>query len=329
MRDEFLKLAVTYPKSPERGDPAFTRSPIVAHLEHALPAAITAALGAASDGYQISASAGQGGWTHTPWVVLLDPAVASSVEEGFYVVYLMSKGGERLYLSLNQGCTTLKNAIGLPGARDALARRAEVMWSRAKSAARRLGPIKMDLNVEPRVWRGRLYELGAVAGASYDTDSLPSEDDMRSDLLEALMLYSKVKLSGGWDAEDAMIAEARGDGAGETLEQAKRYRQHRAIERQPSHSRKVKRALGTRCMGCEFELGELYGAAAKGVADAHHLVPLSSLGDGTVVRFDPKRDFAVLCPNCHRAIHRMPDPSDLNALRAEIAKGALGGSRPS
>lgn len=324
MREEFSTLVATFPKAPTWRAGDFKGSPVATFVENTLPAAVRAALGARGDHYLIEASAGQGDWTHTPWIVVLDPGVTTSVEEGFYVVYLLSKGGDRLYLTLNQGCTTLKNAVGLKGAREALQRRASIMWDRAKPHARYLQPLSMDLNVNPKVWRGKLYERGVVAGAEYRTDALPSENVMRTHLEEALDLYKLARDAGGWDAEDVILGEMKENDAGETLEQAKRYKQHRAIERQASHSRKVKKALGTRCMGCDFELRELYGAQAEGVIDAHHLIPLSSLIDGSLVTFDPKRDFAVLCPNCHRVIHRMPNPADLAALRSEIAKGPLG-----
>jgi len=65
-----------------------------------------------ADRYKILGSAGQSEWTHTPWVALLDPAGATSVQEGIYVVHLLSLGCERLDLSLNQGCTTLHNSAG-------------------------------------------------------------------------------------------------------------------------------------------------------------------------------------------------------------------------
>ena len=35
--------------------------------------------------------------------------------------------------------------------------------------------------------------------------------------------------------------------------------------------------------------------------------------------FDPLKDLTVLCPNCHRAIHRLEDPSDLKEIRRLIA----------
>jgi 5-methylcytosine-specific restriction protein A len=36
------------------------------------------------------------------------------------------------------------------------------------------------------------------------------------------------------------------------------------------------------------------------------------------VRYDVATDFAVLCPNYHRMIHRMEDPSNLYKLRALV-----------
>ena len=101
-----------------------------------------------------------------------------------------------------------------------------------------------------------------------------------------------------------------------SLIEAKRYRQHRSIERQSKHSRAVRKALGTKCMGCERELGDVYGPIGEGLIHAHHLTPLSRLADEATVQLDPDSDFAVLCPNCHAIIHRMDDVSDVAGVRA-------------
>jgi 5-methylcytosine-specific restriction enzyme A len=288
-----------------------------------IPNAIFAAIPKIHGRYEIEGSAGKGGWTHTPWVAILDPAVTTSVEEGFYAVYLLSLGREHLYLSLNQGCTLLKDSTGISAARSELRRRADVMWSRIDNKATRLQRIGMNLNVQSSVWRGKLYEAGLIAGLQYDTKNLPSELTLASDLEEALSLYRHLNEMGGWEPDDDIIRSAEVDGVAKSLEQAKRYRQHRAIERQPSHSKAVKKRLGTRCMGCSFELSELYGVLGQGYIEAHHLTPLASLQDDEVVHFDPEKDFAVLCPNCHRIIHRMDDASDIEGLRALVRKGAL------
>jgi hypothetical protein len=72
----------------------------------------------------------------------------------------------------------------------------------------------------------------------------------------------------------------------------------------------VKRAQST--------FGECYGPVGQGYIEAHHLRPISTLGEGVVVTYDVATDFAVLCPNCHRMIHRLADPSNLDALRAVL-----------
>lgn len=323
MRDTFQEFTSGFPTRPGRNDGSFKGHPIKSLIETKLVQAVSAALGSRALKYDIIGSAGKGDWTHTPWLVFLDPAVTTSVANNYYVVYLLSHGCQRLYLMIGQGCTTLKDAVGIPGCRIELMRRAEVLRSRARPQAQRLTNIDIDLNVSPHVWRGKLYESSLVLGVEYEAQALPSNEIMLADLTEALHLYDFLRREGGWSAYDDMVEEAKDERATEGLEQAKRYRQHRSIERNQSHSKKVKQAQGTRCRGCGFEMAEVYGKAAEGMCDAHHLVPLNTLDEGKTVTFDPVKDFAVLCPNCHRTIHRMDDPSDLAGLKALIEAGAL------
>jgi hypothetical protein len=46
------------------------------------------------------------------------------------------------------------------------------------------------------------------------------------------------------------------------------------------------------------------------------LKAIGTLGEGIPVQYDIATDFAVLCANCHRMIHRYTDPSDLKSFRA-------------
>lgn len=324
MRQTFQDFVEQYPRKPSRNDGTFAGSPLQPLVTSDLVKSVRGALGERGTRYTIRGSIGKGDWTHTPWIVLLDPAVTTTVERNFYVVYLLSRGCERLYLSIAQGCTVLKESVGIPKAKDELTRRAAVMRARALPNAKRLGVLQMNLNVDNAVWRGKLYERGCILGKDYDTRSLPSEEDMLADLEEALDLYSVIKREGGWAAEDSIVEEAVDDQVPNLgLRQSKTYRQHRTIERDPGHAKEVKKQQGTRCKACDFEMADVYGPAATGVCDAHHLIPLSALEADETVTFDPIKDFAVLCPSCHRAIHRSPDSSDLAGLRAALRKGAL------
>jgi 5-methylcytosine-specific restriction protein A len=60
---------------------------------------------------------------------------------------------------------------------------------------------------------------------------------------------------------------------------------------------------------------ERYGAIGDGFIEAHHLKAIGTLQEGVAVAYDIAADFAVLCSNCHRMIHRYADPSNLPAFR--------------
>ena len=59
---------------------------------------------------------------------------------------------------------------------------------------------------------------------------------------------------------------------------------------------------------------ENLGKSEEDFIEAHHLVPIS-LFKGQVVKLDPKLDFAVLCSNCHRMIHKTEKPDDVKAFK--------------
>jgi 5-methylcytosine-specific restriction protein A len=52
-----------------------------------------------------------------------------------------------------------------------------------------------------------------------------------------------------------------------------------------------------------MRLEEVYGPVADGYIEAHHLMLFASL-EGRPTELDPKTDFAVVCANCHRMLHR-------------------------
>lgn len=323
MRDELLSWMHTYPREPTWRDGTFARAPAVGIVTREVPDAIRRSLGGEAGRYMVQGSAGKGDWTHTPWVAVLDPSETSTVEEGIYVVYLLSKGCDRLYLTLNQGCTTLKDESGIPAARAELARRSAIMRSRVRSD--RLRDSAIDLNT--KVWRADLYEHGSVLAATYPREDMPSDNELVQDLKAALRIYRVLLNNGGWAADDQIVSEAVEDLGVTLLAQAKQYRRHRQIERNPAHSKRVKHLQGSTCKGCDRNPEEFYGTVGAGLVDAHHLHPLSALGEGEVVLFDPLKDFAVLCPNCHRVIHRLENPGDLTALRRLVQNAACKGNK--
>ena len=43
-----------------------------------------------------------------PWVCIFDRKITTTATKGIYIVYLLSKDGNSLYLSFNQGCTDIR-----------------------------------------------------------------------------------------------------------------------------------------------------------------------------------------------------------------------------
>jgi len=90
MRETFEAFVQGYPRQPVRNDGTFGGTPLKRLVETELVGAVKTALGERSKRYIVRGSIGKGDWTHTPWVVLLDPGVTTSVERNYYVVYLLS-----------------------------------------------------------------------------------------------------------------------------------------------------------------------------------------------------------------------------------------------
>ena len=65
------------------------------------------------------------------------------------------------------------------------------------------------------------------------------------------------------------------------------------------------------CEVCDFESSEAYGV--EGVIDVHHVVPLHKIGESTTTM----ADLALVCPTCHRVLHKHRPIITPAALRAK------------
>lgn len=95
------------------------------------------------------------------------------------------------------------------------------------------------------------------------------------------------------------------------------HRLHQTRERSSTlRLRKITAAMANHgrleCEACGAHLPDVYGDVASGVVEVHHVVWLAHGGARTV----RLADLAILCPNCHRVIHRTPGmlPTDLRRL---------------
>ncbi|HEV8114048.1 MAG TPA: DUF3578 domain-containing protein [Planctomycetota bacterium] len=303
---------------PDARHEPFAGHPLARYIAADVPRVLGRAV-TAWQGITPSASPGKGNWGTAPWIAFFDPIITETAQEGFYPVYLFSEEGDAVFLSLNQGVTSLRRELGTDAARALLRSRATILL------ARLVGVYERHFTAQPIRLIPRnngsllgLYQVGHVLGKRYLADRLPEEAALRADLSAMLDLYRIAIARGGAsdlrqdsdDFSDESDAELPG-----TFEEGRRYRYHRRLERNSKLAREAKRIHGFVCQVCGFDFRTAYGTLGEEYIEAHHKTPLSQLAENEVVSRSPRDDFAVLCANCHRMIHRAAAPSPYDAFR--------------
>jgi 5-methylcytosine-specific restriction enzyme A len=280
---------------------------------------VLAAMGELGAGLVVEGSPGQGNWATVPWISVFDPAVTTSATHGYYVVYLFHASEPVVHLSVNQGTTTVREEFGAR-AREILKDRADLMRKRVAEFAAALPIHAIELGTTNGLLPGD-YVAAHAFGASYALDALPEEATLHADLQMAVRAYRALTYRGGIDADvetQLDLVEEFSISKSMSVVEIRKYAYHRKIERNRTASRQAKKFHGTRCQACALDFVERYGVIGKGFIEAHHLKAISTLEEGATAQYNIAADFAVLCANCHRMIHRSADPSNLAAFRAQI-----------
>lgn len=295
---------------PQALNEPFARHPLASFIRNEAASELTGALGGEGSALRVAGSPGAGNWAEVPWLAVFDPLVTETATRGYYVVYLFHTSEPAVYLSLNQGTTIVRQEFG-SAARQVLADRADFIRKRLTDLTSLLPITSIELGSTARLPGD--YAAGHALGLRYELASLPSDNQLERDLSNAIQAYRALTFRGGLDADLDKAAE-HGTGL-ETLLEIRRYRMHARIERNSRAVRLAKKHHGTRCQVCEMSFSDMYGTLGEGFIEAHHLRPIASLEEGIPVNFNISSDFAVLCSNCHRMIHKTDDPSDIGALR--------------
>lgn len=345
LRQLLTYIMQTYPDTrADRRSIPFTGSPVARQLRSGLHSALLESSFRLPPPYLAEGGAGQATWAEVPWLAILDRSVTTSVEHGYYVVYLFKANMEGVYLSLNQGWTQYQRQF---------ARTARDHINSVAGRLRQLLPWMpvgfseepIDLASERSLARG--YELGHVCGRYYPLQDLPADDVLVEDLRQALDLYRILKSRVGTDllhyefAETALDdpteddqrrvdSEVSSTSSPEDIEQRrqeleerarqtgdphKRSRLVRAIEPNPVFARFTKEAAGYVCTVC----GAPGFAKVRGgkYAEAHHKEHLA-LGGA-----DAPSNMICVCPTCHAMLHYGSDQALLERALPAFASQVL------
>ena len=115
-------------------------------------------------------------------------------------------------------------------------------------------------------------------------------------------------------------AEFEEEGINEASEGKVLTRVHRIRERNRRLvNRKKDAALALtgklECAACHFDFAAVYGEHGDGFIECHHTTPLAELMPGTKTRL---ADLELICPNCHRMIHRRRRWLTIEELRSML-----------
>lgn len=138
---------------------------------------------ASIDDLNVEGKDGVGRKAEIPWVRLYSKSLSPSATTGWYIVYLFDAKGRYVYLSLNQGSTTLvkDSFVTRPEAEI----KARVNW--ARKALKGNGALtdsyleSINLRAE-RTHLGPAYEVSNIYSMIYDLYAMPSEDSLKKDL---------------------------------------------------------------------------------------------------------------------------------------------------
>jgi 5-methylcytosine-specific restriction protein A len=269
-----------------------------------------------ADSFKVKGSPGLAKWADVPWIGIRNPVRSESFQEGIYVVYLFLEDMKGAYISLNQGTERIWNKLGSAAAEGSLRQTASAYRDILGKHGSRFDRSSINLHVSNPSGRGARYEVGNICARYYDARTLPTERALRSDLRNMLEVYDLVSSRRLGPFEKESVEE---DEADLLEEDYSRMRDHKAIERSAAVAKKVKKLQGYECRACGMSFEKRYGNIGHRFIEAHHLRPISKATSGKV-RLHPLTDFAVLCSNCHRMIHKYKDASDLGGFKKQIRK---------
>jgi len=138
--------------------------------------------------FVVTGSPGQGNWASVPWIGIFNKSITTSATKGVYIVYLFTSDCESVYLTLNQGCTELKNTLGKNKAVEKMKSIAEEIIAAIDSRGFSIGD-HIDLKDTREL--PYLYERGTIFYKEYKKGQLPSNDVLVSDLKKMVYIYNE------------------------------------------------------------------------------------------------------------------------------------------
>ena len=168
-----------------------------------------------SKDYLITGSVGQGNWATVPWVCIFDRAITTSATKGVYIVYLLDKDGDTLYLTFNQGCTKIREENSKKDTIKIMRQNAALIVAAIDS---RGFSTDENINLGNNLTElAELYQKGIIFYKAYHKGNVPSEKELQADLAKMMDIYREYAGKQTIEAEPANVYEDTVTGGEEEL----------------------------------------------------------------------------------------------------------------
>lgn len=154
-----------------------------------------------SDTLKVKVSVGQGSWTKTPWIALLDRRVTTSTQRGIYIVFLIAEDLSITYLTLNQGMTDLVKTMGQRQAVDEMTRVAQVTRPKIAGSLNEEFLLDSAIDLKSDTTAAQNYEAGTIAHLAMPSDDLPSDEELGKALSSLVAAYDVI-IDGPFEAPE-------------------------------------------------------------------------------------------------------------------------------
>ena len=150
------------------------------------------------DPYTVVGSYGKGRWTQVPWISIFDTRITSSAQHGVYIVYLLNKDTQELYLTFEIAATEVLQPeskdgksnpfVGIVGKINSQV--SNTLQSRADEIR---NAVKDDYFLSDNLIKSGSdgYDAGAIYYKKYSLHSLPAGETIASDLTRMIDIYKR------------------------------------------------------------------------------------------------------------------------------------------
>lgn len=166
----------------------FAQHPMGSFFRKNIPSLIYSTGIVNSHTHLITGSVGQGNWATVPWFCIFDRSITTSATKGIDIAYLLSTDGNSLYITLNQGCTDIRNTH---------TKHETIAIMRKKAKEIRSVISRFGFQTDDEISLGNdlhelaeLYEKGTIFYKEYKKGAVPSEMELRTDLTDMMRIYN-------------------------------------------------------------------------------------------------------------------------------------------